>query len=110
MMFIYMVLFQDAMQESFKTTGDFFKTSGVKRVEPFVAERRVYSLLNMIMWSIVVLCPMFYYSFKICISGQIYWAVCLAAVLGTCEYISLSSGNTGYTKIIAGISRGGKVK
>lgn len=72
------------MMDSFKATGDFFKTSGVKRVEPFHLERRIYPLLNMIMWLMLVFFPMVYYSMKILLNGQLFWTLGFGGVLLAC--------------------------
>ncbi|XP_075232638.1 1-acyl-sn-glycerol-3-phosphate acyltransferase gamma-like [Lycorma delicatula] len=61
---------KDRMMESFLKTGDWFVESGVRRVEPFKLPRRVYSLLNMVGWAIVILCPLVYHLMQLLLSGS----------------------------------------
>lgn len=61
---------KDRMTESFINTGDFFKESAVKRVEPFHLPRRYYSLINTLCWSLVVLIPICYGLLRLLTSGS----------------------------------------
>lgn len=77
-----LVLFKDAMMESFFKTGDFFTESGVARVEPFVLPRRYYSLMNTIGWSIVSHVPVFYYLRRLLMSGSsLYISIGISIIL-----------------------------
>ncbi|VVC93487.1 unnamed protein product [Leptidea sinapis] len=64
---------KDKMMESFKNTGDFFLESGVERVEPFVRQRRIYSLLNTLGWAVITLTPMLYYLVGLLLSGRLLY-------------------------------------
>ncbi|KAL1491302.1 hypothetical protein ABEB36_011919 [Hypothenemus hampei] len=67
---------KDKMKNSFLETGDFFKTSGVKRVEPWRPRRRIWPILNQVFWLIVVLIPLFYYLIKMLFGGQfVYFSI-----------------------------------
>lgn len=73
------------MQESFYNTGDFFTESGVKRVNPFKLQRRPYSLINTVVWNIVILVPMLKWLLGLLFSGELLYFSIAIAVLGTCE-------------------------
>ncbi|KAF7281438.1 hypothetical protein GWI33_004764 [Rhynchophorus ferrugineus] len=64
---------KDKMKESFIQTGDFFKNSGVTPVEPWVPERRIWPLLNIVLWMFTILVPMVYYLIKLFFSGQLLY-------------------------------------
>ncbi|XP_014242714.1 1-acyl-sn-glycerol-3-phosphate acyltransferase gamma-like [Cimex lectularius] len=51
---------KDKMMESFLKTGDYFKTSGVPRVEAIRLNRRPFSIINMSVWAVLTLIPMVY--------------------------------------------------
>lgn len=68
-----MFVVKDKMKESFIETGDLFKTSGVKRVEPWKTPRRIWPIVNQVFWLISVLVPLFYYLVKLFLSGQIVY-------------------------------------
>ncbi|ENN81517.1 1-acyl-sn-glycerol-3-phosphate acyltransferase gamma [Dendroctonus ponderosae] len=73
---------KDKMKESFLNTGDFFKTSGVERVEPWQPERRIWPLLNQVFWLISILVPLLYCLVNMFISGQIlYFTIASALIL-----------------------------
>lgn len=74
------------MQESFHNTGDFFKESGVKRVEPFSVAPRIYSLLNTVGWAVFTLTPMLYYLLGLLFSGELLYFSISAVILLTCKY------------------------
>ncbi|XP_033211115.1 1-acyl-sn-glycerol-3-phosphate acyltransferase gamma-like [Belonocnema kinseyi] len=70
---------KDRMLASFYETGDYFKTSGVPRLEAFKLERRYYSLINTAFWAVVILVPMLYYLIRLFISGS---TVCISIGIG----------------------------
>lgn len=75
------------MTESFLKTGDFFATSGVSRTDSFRLKRRVWSLLNTSLWSVIVLLPMLYYLIKLLLSGStIYFSIGVGIII-ICESI-----------------------
>lgn len=75
-------VFQDEIVDSFESTGDFFKTSGVERLEKLDIKRRINSLINTTVWSILVLLPIFYYTIKLCVTGQLYSRTVITSLLG----------------------------
>ncbi|XP_054262888.1 1-acyl-sn-glycerol-3-phosphate acyltransferase gamma-like [Macrosteles quadrilineatus] len=73
---------KDKMMESFLHTGDFFTESGVARVEPFLLPRRYYSLVNMVVWAVVALVPVFYYIACLLMSGSsLYISIGIGIIL-----------------------------
>ncbi|CAL1678258.1 unnamed protein product [Lasius platythorax] len=72
---------KDHMAESFYKTGDFFATSGVPRTDSFTLKRRCYSLINTILWAIVVLVPMLYYLLRLLLSGSIIYLLIGIAII-----------------------------
>lgn len=76
------------MMESFMLHGDYFVDNGIPRVEPFYLPRRYYSLVNMSMWAVVTLLPVFYLLFRLVTSGStIYISIGISIIL-FCEYAS----------------------
>ncbi|XP_077298137.1 1-acyl-sn-glycerol-3-phosphate acyltransferase gamma-like [Arctopsyche grandis] len=72
---------KDKMQESFSKTGDFFVASGVKKIRPFKMNRRLYSLLNIIFWNIVILVPGLSYLIGLLFSGElIYFSIAIGII------------------------------
>ncbi|XP_050053412.1 1-acyl-sn-glycerol-3-phosphate acyltransferase delta-like isoform X2 [Aphis gossypii] len=80
---------KDKMMVSFFNTGDWFKESGVKPLEKFVPPLRYYSLINIILWSILILVPFFYFTFNVLISGNLLHILMLMVPLGLL-YVILS--------------------
>nr|AKM28420.1 1-acyl-sn-glycerol-3-phosphate acyltransferase delta [Aphis gossypii] len=80
---------KDKMMVSFFNTGDWFKESGVKPLEKFVPPLRYYSLINIILWSILILVPFFYFTFNVLISGNLLHILMLMVPLGLL-YVVLS--------------------
>lgn len=81
---------KDAMLDSFLETGDWFKTSGEKRVEGFPMPRRIYPLLNTIAWSFIVLLPVGRYLISLLLSGDIS-AICIGIfIIASCKSNKLS--------------------
>ncbi|XP_045469953.1 1-acyl-sn-glycerol-3-phosphate acyltransferase gamma-like [Harmonia axyridis] len=75
---------KDKMKEGFLKHGDFFKyTENVPRYEPLVTERRYFTLLNTVGWSLVVLIPMISYLFKLLFSGQLVYFSIALGIIGT---------------------------
>ena len=74
------------MAESFIKTGDFFAISGVPRIESFKLERRIWSLVNTIFWSIVVLVPMVYYLINLLLSGSTVYFLMGVGIIAICEF------------------------
>lgn len=77
------------MQESFATTGDFFTTSGVKKIRPFRMNRRLYSLLNIVFWNIVVLVPGFRYLIGLLVAGDLLNFSIAIGICSACNYLKL---------------------
>jgi len=73
---------KDKMKEGFLKHGDFFKyTENLPRFEPVKINRRYYSLLNSIMWSVIVLIPMVSYLIKLLFSGQlVYFSIAIGII------------------------------
>ncbi|XP_063820935.1 1-acyl-sn-glycerol-3-phosphate acyltransferase gamma-like [Ostrinia nubilalis] len=99
---------KDKMQESFMNTGDFFLESGVERIEPFKASRRVYSLINTLGWAVVTLTPMLYYLFGLLLSGKLLYFSIGCAILAA--FYMLLQKSIGMTKIVQGSSYGTEKK
>lgn len=64
---------KDRMAKSFEETGDFFAISGVPKLERSIIEKRYYSLVNIICWTVVVITPMLYYLINLLLSGSIIY-------------------------------------
>ncbi|XP_011311483.1 1-acyl-sn-glycerol-3-phosphate acyltransferase gamma [Fopius arisanus] len=64
---------KDKLADSFINTGDFFIQSGVPRPDTFRVKRRYYSMLNTILWAVIVLVPMLYYLVSLLLSGSTYY-------------------------------------
>jgi len=99
-----MFLGKDKLKDSFVRTGDFFTTSGVQRITPFKVERRTYPLINMIVWAIVILCPMLYYLVALLISGKTLYLCIAAGIIGL--FATLLYKTIGMSKISKGSSYG----
>lgn len=76
---------KDKLKESFVKTGDFFKTSGIERIEPFTVKRRVYSLINIFVWAVSILCPMIYYLISLFLSGELVYFSIGAGIIAICK-------------------------
>ncbi|CAB0019411.1 unnamed protein product [Nesidiocoris tenuis] len=61
---------KDKLMDSFLTTGDYFKTSGVPPLEPIRMSRRPYSLANMCFWALTTLIPITYGLIRLLTSGS----------------------------------------
>ncbi|GBP63181.1 1-acyl-sn-glycerol-3-phosphate acyltransferase gamma [Eumeta japonica] len=77
----------DKMQDSFIQTGDFFKLSGVERVEPYESKPRIYSLINTLGWAVVTLTPMLYYLLGLFFSGELLYFSIACAIFGAFYYL-----------------------
>lgn len=64
---------KDKLRDSFIRTGDFFATSGIPRLAPFRVNRRTHPLVNMTVWSFIILCPMMYYLIMLLFSGNMIY-------------------------------------
>lgn len=67
-------------------TGDFFATSGITRVEPFVKQRRLWPVINITVWMIVILCPMLYFIKMMLFSGKLMYFGIVVSILILCKY------------------------
>lgn len=74
------------MMVSFFKTGDWFKESGVKPLEKFIAPYRYNCVLNIVFWSIIILVPFFYCAFNILTSGNIFHILLFIVPLGLRAY------------------------
>ncbi|XP_066257043.1 1-acyl-sn-glycerol-3-phosphate acyltransferase delta-like [Euwallacea similis] len=73
---------KDKMKDSFIKTGDFFKTSGVTRVDPWIPQRRIWPIANQVFWLISILVPLVYYLTKMLVSGRIiYFSIGITLIL-----------------------------
>ncbi|XP_023018005.1 1-acyl-sn-glycerol-3-phosphate acyltransferase gamma [Leptinotarsa decemlineata] len=95
---------KDKMKASFIETGDFFSTSGVKRVEPFELERRIYPLLNVIFWQFATSVPICYYLVKMLFSGELLYFSIGAGIVGA--FFLLLKKTIGMSEIKKGSSYG----
>lgn len=84
------------MKDSFVRTGDLFKTSGVERISPFRRPRRIHTLINWLVWTISLLCPMIYYLIKLLLSGKLVYIVIGASIIILCKYKSYSESSINY--------------
>ncbi|KAJ8956867.1 hypothetical protein NQ318_014282 [Aromia moschata] len=92
-----MFIGKDKLKESFIKTGDFFATSGVSRIEPFELPRRIYSLINIIVWQLCTLVPISYYLIKLLFSGELLYFSIGAAIIGTCMKNELFNEAVGWS-------------
>lgn len=74
------------MADSFFETGNFFKLSGVPKIEPVRLPRRIYGLINASLWAIAVNVPMLYYIIQLLISGSTLYFSIGAGLIGICKY------------------------
>ncbi|KAF2884202.1 hypothetical protein ILUMI_21984 [Ignelater luminosus] len=95
---------KDKLRDSFVRTGDFFATSGITRVGPFVKQRRLWPLINITIWMIVILCPMMYYIKMMLFSGKLIYFGIVASILVL--FIGLLYKTVGMSKISKGSSYG----
>lgn len=73
---------KDKLQESFKKTGDFFATSGVKRQPATNVARKWMPLLNYLFWSVGTCSTIAYYLIKLFMNGDfIYLSVWIGIIL-----------------------------
>nr|CAD7597029.1 unnamed protein product [Timema genevievae] len=94
----------DRMQDSFFKTDDFFAESGVKRVDGFNLKRRPVSLINTVIWGIVILVPMSYYLLRLLTCGSwFYFSVGISIIA---VFFLLLSKMIGVTKISEASSYG----
>lgn len=77
------------MQDSFYKTGDFFKESGIPRVEPFKLPRRKASLINWCFWVVVTLVPMSYWLTCLLTSGSTIQFSIGASIIASCKLLTL---------------------
>ncbi|XP_051154697.1 1-acyl-sn-glycerol-3-phosphate acyltransferase gamma-like [Leptopilina boulardi] len=73
---------KDRLSESFNETGDFFKTSGVPKLDSIKYNRRIYPVINLIFWAIVILVPMMYYLVRLFLSGSTIYFSIGAGIIG----------------------------
>lgn len=97
---------KDKLQDSFLNTGDYFKESGVERIESFQLPPRIYSLLNTCGWAVVTLTPMLYYLIGLLLSGELLY-FSIAALMLSGFYVFLQK-SIGMSKISHGSSYGTK--
>ena len=95
---------KDKLKDSFVRTGDFFTLSGVKRIPPFKVNRRFHSVINTIIWAIIVLCPMVYYLIALFLSGKFVYVGIGAGIIFL--FMGLLSKTIGMSKISKGSSYG----
>ncbi|KAG5897509.1 hypothetical protein JTB14_030007 [Gonioctena quinquepunctata] len=95
---------KDKLQESFMKTGDFFTTSGVKRIEPFEVERTLHPVFNVICWLLLTLVPILYYLIKMLFSGELVYFSFGAGIIGL--FFLLLKKTVGMSEIKKGSSYG----
>lgn len=67
---------KDRLKRSFcESGGDFFATSGVKRIEGFSRPRRTHALITMVVCMVSVCCPLVYGLVRLFASGEILYGV-----------------------------------
>jgi lysophosphatidic acid acyltransferase / lysophosphatidylinositol acyltransferase len=84
----FQINLQDRMQDSFYKTGDFFKESGIPRVEPFRLPRRKVSLISWCFWFVVTLVPMSYWLACLLTSGSTIKFSIGASIIASCKLLS----------------------
>lgn len=103
--FLYdMFVRKDKLQDSFYKTGDFFAESGIERVEPFKMSRAYYSLVNTVVWYIVILIPMLYYLIKLLFSGELLYFSFGVGIISI--FVIMLNKTIGMSKISKGSSYG----
>lgn len=78
------------MAESFHKTGDFFATSGVPKTDTFKLKRRHYSLINTLLWGVMVLVPMLYYLIQLFSSGSTVYCTIGVGIILLCKHLIIS--------------------
>lgn len=73
------------MQDSFYKTGDYFKESGIERVEPIMIRRRPFALLNTLVWYFAILVPIMHYLVKLIFSGELLYFSIGATIIAICK-------------------------
>ncbi|XP_050419796.1 1-acyl-sn-glycerol-3-phosphate acyltransferase delta-like [Adelges cooleyi] len=68
---------KDKMTDSFNNTGDWFKESGVERVEGFKTKPKYYSLINIIVWLVIIYVPLTKFAFSALLTFNILHLVLL---------------------------------
>jgi lysophosphatidic acid acyltransferase/lysophosphatidylinositol acyltransferase len=76
---------KDKLQTSFHETGDFFKNSGIKPIEPIVFPNRKSSLINWVAWMFVALLPILFFLINELMSGQIFHVIIGFGILFACK-------------------------
>ncbi|KAJ8918430.1 hypothetical protein NQ315_008127 [Exocentrus adspersus] len=99
-----MFIRKDKLKDSFIKTGDFFATSGIARVEPFLLPRRVHPVMNMTFWSISTVVPISYYLIKLLFSGELLYFSIGASIIGA--FFVLLNKTIGMSEIRKGSSYG----
>lgn len=77
------------MMVSLMNTGDWFKESGVKRVEKFVPPVNYCCLINMIFWSLFTLIPFSYLTFNVLMSGNLFYIALLVIPLALRKFTAI---------------------
>ncbi|XP_055382544.1 1-acyl-sn-glycerol-3-phosphate acyltransferase gamma-like [Condylostylus longicornis] len=77
---------KDKIQDSFHTTGDYFKTSGFKETKSFVQKRRIYPLLNVVGWLLVTVLPLIKFMFTSLIYGN-WFSLTIVSILILILYV-----------------------
>ncbi|XP_044268403.1 1-acyl-sn-glycerol-3-phosphate acyltransferase delta-like [Tribolium madens] len=95
---------KDKLKDSFAKTGDFFATSGISRVEPFELERRINSVINIVVWVALICFPMVYYLIKLLFSGELLYFSIGASIIGA--FYLLLNKTIGMSEIDKGSSYG----
>lgn len=68
--------------DSFANTGDWFKESGVEKVQEFKIPLRYGCLLSVLFWVLLVLIPFFYFALNVLISGNLFYIALLVIPFG----------------------------
>lgn len=82
---IVLIRFQDRIAESFNKTGDFFATSGVKKIKMFKIKRRCYSMINTLLWTVIVAVPMFSFFIILVLYGSTYFLLLPLGFMAFCK-------------------------
>lgn len=77
---------KDKLQTSFHKTGDFFKDTDIKPIEPIILKHRMAPLLNWISWMILAMLPILYLILSMILSGKILHIAIGAGVIVACKF------------------------
>lgn len=77
---------KDRIQDSFHTTGSFFKTSGFKEPKSVIMQPRLSTLINFVVWAAFSLSTILYYLVSsLCSQSWVGLSVAIGILL-TCKY------------------------